>query len=107
MPQSVHGSGGVNQVYRYQLISMSPDGAIELKLLLSLPVVIGEADANGGAVERCGVVSQAQLLGSDGGFAHMMGSLLSHDNGQFTRNEEAQFIVPRSIQYCSGSLIST
>ena len=48
---------------------MSPDGALELKSLLGLPVVLSVADANGGKVERCGVISQAQLLGSDGGFA--------------------------------------
>jgi type VI secretion system secreted protein VgrG len=69
LPQSVHGSEGVNQAYRYQVECLSPDGAIELKSLLGLPVVIGVLDANGDAVERCGVVSQAQLLGSDGGFA--------------------------------------
>jgi type VI secretion system secreted protein VgrG len=69
LPQSVRGSEGVNQAYRYSLECLSPDGAIELKSLLGLPVVIGVLDANGGAVERCGVVSQAQLLGSDGGFA--------------------------------------
>jgi type VI secretion system secreted protein VgrG len=69
LPQSVSGSEGVNQAYRYSLECLSPDGAIELKSLLGLPVVIGVLEANGGAVERCGVVSQAQLLGSDGGFA--------------------------------------
>ncbi|AMC34082.1 type VI secretion system Vgr family protein [Janthinobacterium sp. B9-8] len=69
LPQRVEGSEGINQAYRYQIDCLSPDGALELKSLLGLPVVLAVADANGSEIERCGVVSQAQLLGSDGGFA--------------------------------------
>ncbi|AMC34365.1 type VI secretion system Vgr family protein [Janthinobacterium sp. B9-8] len=69
LPQRVTGSEGINQAYRYQIDCLSPDGALELKSLLGLPVVLAVADANGDAIERCGVISQAQLLGSDGGFA--------------------------------------
>ncbi|WP_297576904.1 type VI secretion system Vgr family protein, partial [uncultured Deefgea sp.] len=69
LPQSVTGREGLNQPYRYHVDCLSPDGHIELKSLLGLPVVVEIRDANGGAVARCGVVSQAQLLGSDGGFA--------------------------------------
>ncbi|MCX7208097.1 MAG: type VI secretion system Vgr family protein [Proteobacteria bacterium] len=69
LPQRVDGSEGINQAYRYQIDCLSPDGALELKSLLGLPIVLSVADANGEAVERCGVISQAQLLGSDGGFA--------------------------------------
>ncbi|WP_082752898.1 type VI secretion system Vgr family protein [Janthinobacterium sp. B9-8] len=69
LPQRVEGSEGINQAYRYQIDCLSPDGALELKSLLGLPVVLVVADANGSEIERCGVVSQAQLLGSDGGFA--------------------------------------
>ncbi|NHQ88449.1 type VI secretion system tip protein VgrG [Iodobacter sp. HSC-16F04] len=69
LPQRVTGSEGINQAYRYQIDCLSSDAALELKSLLGLPVVLAVADANGDAVERCGVISQAQLLGSDGGFA--------------------------------------
>jgi type VI secretion system secreted protein VgrG len=69
LPQSVSGREGVNQAYRYQINCLSPSNDIELKSLLGLPIVLGVADANGDVIERCGVVSQAQLLGSDGGFA--------------------------------------
>ncbi|AZN35327.1 type VI secretion system Vgr family protein [Iodobacter ciconiae] len=69
LPQQVSGSEGVNRAYRYQIDCLSPDGTLELKSLLGLPVVLSVADANGSEIERCGVVSQAQLLGSDGGFA--------------------------------------
>ncbi|MFC7419202.1 type VI secretion system Vgr family protein [Iodobacter arcticus] len=69
LPQRVEGSEGINQAYRYQIDCLSPDGALELKSLLGLPVVLAVADANGSEIERCGVISQAQLLGSDGGFA--------------------------------------
>uniref|UniRef100_UPI0025DCB645 type VI secretion system Vgr family protein n=1 Tax=Iodobacter sp. TaxID=1915058 RepID=UPI0025DCB645 len=69
LPQRVTGREGINQAYRYQIDCLSPDGALELKSLLGLPIVLSIANANGEAIERCGVVSQAQLLGSDGGFA--------------------------------------
>ncbi|MFC7421269.1 type VI secretion system tip protein TssI/VgrG [Iodobacter arcticus] len=69
LPQRVEGSEGINQAYRYQVDCLSPDAALELKSLLGLPVVLSVADANGGEIARCGVISQAQLLGSDGGFA--------------------------------------
>jgi type VI secretion system secreted protein VgrG len=69
LPQRVEGSEGINQAYRYQIDCLSPDGALELKSLLGLPIVLSVANANGGDIERCGVISQAQLLGSDGGFA--------------------------------------
>ncbi|WP_293933523.1 contractile injection system protein, VgrG/Pvc8 family, partial [Iodobacter sp.] len=63
------GREGVSQAYRYQLDCLSPDGALELKSLLGLPVVVSISTAEGGLIERCGVVSQAALAGSDGGFA--------------------------------------
>ncbi|AZN36104.1 type VI secretion system Vgr family protein [Iodobacter ciconiae] len=69
LPQHVTGSEGINQAYRYQIDCLSPDSALELKSLLGLPVVLSIENADGEAVERCGVISQAQLLGSDGGFA--------------------------------------
>ncbi|MDW5416629.1 type VI secretion system tip protein TssI/VgrG [Iodobacter sp. CM08] len=69
LPQSISGQEGVNQAYRYQIDCLSPDGSLELKSLLGLPVVIAISDADGGVIERCGVISQTKLLGSDGGFA--------------------------------------
>jgi type VI secretion system secreted protein VgrG len=69
LPQSVTGREGVNQAYHYQIDCLSPSGEIQLKSLLGLPIVLGVADANGDKIERCGVVSQAQMLGADGGFA--------------------------------------
>ncbi|MDW5418243.1 type VI secretion system tip protein TssI/VgrG, partial [Iodobacter sp. CM08] len=69
LPQRVMGSEGINQAYRYQIDCLSPDGALELKSLLGLPIVLSIENANGDAIERCGVVSQVRLLGSDGGFA--------------------------------------
>jgi len=67
LPQRVTGSEGINRAFRYQVDCLS-SGNLELKSLLGLPVVLAIADANGDAIERCGVISQAQLLGSDGGF---------------------------------------
>ncbi|MDW5417819.1 type VI secretion system tip protein TssI/VgrG [Iodobacter sp. CM08] len=69
LPQRVTGSEGINQAYCYQLECLSPDSHLELKSLLGLPVVLSVIDANGAAIERCGIVSKAELLGSDGGFA--------------------------------------
>jgi len=69
LPQTISGQEGVSQAYRYQIDCLSSDGSLELKSLLGLPVVIAISDADGGKIERCGVITQAQLLGSDGGFA--------------------------------------
>ncbi|MCD4506230.1 type VI secretion system tip protein VgrG [Chromobacterium piscinae] len=69
LPQSLDGEEGVSKAYRYQLTCLSPDGAIELKSLLGQSARIGIADAQGHETIRCGVVSQARLMGSDGGFA--------------------------------------
>jgi type VI secretion system secreted protein VgrG len=68
LPQSLDGEEGVSKAYRYQLTCLSPDGAIELKTLLGQSARIGIADAQGQETIRCGVVSQARLMGSDGGF---------------------------------------
>ena len=69
LPLSLGGEEGVSRAYRYTLTCLSPDGNIELKTLLGQPVRIGIADADGDETIRCGVVSQARLAGSDGGFA--------------------------------------
>jgi type VI secretion system secreted protein VgrG len=69
LPQRVTGSEGINRAFHYEVNCLSSNGDLELKSLLGLPVVLAIENANGDAIERCGVVSQAQLLGSDGGFA--------------------------------------
>ncbi|QBC42126.1 type VI secretion system Vgr family protein [Iodobacter fluviatilis] len=69
LPQRVTGSEGINRAFHYEVNCLSSNGDLELKSLLGLPVVLAIENVNGDAIERCGVVSQAQLLGSDGGFA--------------------------------------
>ncbi|WP_137009672.1 type VI secretion system Vgr family protein [Aquitalea aquatilis] len=69
LPHTLDGSEGVSEAYRYQLSCLSPDGTIELKSLLGVAARLGVLDAAGSEVVRCGVVSRAELLGSDGGFA--------------------------------------
>ncbi|MBA4709088.1 type VI secretion system Vgr family protein [Aquitalea aquatica] len=69
LPHTLDGSEGVSEAYRYQLTCLSPDGTIELKSLLGVAARLGVLDADGNEVVRCGVVSRAELLGSDGGFA--------------------------------------
>ncbi|MFC3249112.1 type VI secretion system Vgr family protein [Chromobacterium piscinae] len=69
LPLSLEGEEGLSRAYRYTLACLSPDGNIELKTLLGQPARIGIADADGDETIRCGVVSQAKLAGSDGGFA--------------------------------------
>ena len=55
--------------YRFRVECLAPDDGIELKSLLGLPVRLGIAGADGSESLRCGVVSAAETLGSDGGFA--------------------------------------
>ncbi|WP_081543611.1 type VI secretion system Vgr family protein [Chromobacterium violaceum] len=69
LPQMLDGEEGVSRAYRFQLDCLSPDGQIELKSLLGHPARIGLMNAEGGEDVRCGVISQARLLGSDGGFS--------------------------------------
>ncbi|MDW5419287.1 type VI secretion system Vgr family protein, partial [Iodobacter sp. CM08] len=69
LPQRVTGIEGLNRPFLYSIDCLSADAALELKSLLGLPIVLSITDAEGGMVERCGVISKAQLLGSDGGFA--------------------------------------
>ncbi|PRP71325.1 type VI secretion system protein [Chromobacterium amazonense] len=69
LPLALDGEEGVSRSYRFTVTCLSPDGAIELKTLLGQPARIGIEDASGGESIRCGVVSEARLVGSDGGFA--------------------------------------
>ncbi|WP_246879400.1 type VI secretion system Vgr family protein [Chromobacterium violaceum] len=69
LPLGLDGEEGVSKSYRYTLTCLSPDGNIELKTLLGQSARIGIRGADGDETIRCGVVSQARLAGSDGGFA--------------------------------------
>ncbi|MDN0083491.1 type VI secretion system tip protein TssI/VgrG, partial [Crenobacter sp. SG2305] len=69
LPQQLDGEEALSDSYRYQLTCLSPDTDLALKDLLGQPVRLTVQDADGAAVARCGVVSAAQALGSDGGFA--------------------------------------
>ncbi|TJZ61641.1 type VI secretion system tip protein VgrG, partial [Chitiniphilus eburneus] len=69
LPQSVTGDEALSQPYRYQLECLSPDVGLPLKSLLGLPVQLGILTADGEEVVRCGVVTAAQALPADGGFA--------------------------------------
>ncbi|MDN0082331.1 type VI secretion system tip protein TssI/VgrG [Crenobacter sp. SG2305] len=69
LPQALTGEEALSDAYRYQLTCLSPDTELALKELLGQPVRLAVQDADGAAVARCGVVSSAQALGSDGGFA--------------------------------------
>ncbi|WP_308445840.1 type VI secretion system Vgr family protein, partial [Chitinolyticbacter albus] len=69
LPQSVSGEEALSQPYRYVVECLSPDVGLALKSLLGLPAELGILTAEGGTVVRCGVITRAQALPSDGGFA--------------------------------------
>ncbi|MDN0084589.1 type VI secretion system tip protein TssI/VgrG [Crenobacter sp. SG2305] len=69
LPLAVHGDEAVSDSYRYRVECLSPDAGLELKSLLGVPVRLGIAGAEGAEQVRCGVVSAAEAVGSDGGFA--------------------------------------
>ncbi|WP_434631292.1 type VI secretion system Vgr family protein [Chromobacterium sp. CV08] len=69
LPQSLQAEEGISRPCRYTVACLSPDTGIALKSLLEQPARIGMEDAAGGESIRCGVVSQARLAGTDGGFA--------------------------------------
>ncbi|KMJ49733.1 type VI secretion system protein, partial [Vogesella sp. EB] len=69
LPLSLSGDEALAGDYRFRVECLAPDDGIELKSLLGLPVRLGIAGADGRESLRCGVVSAAETLGSDGGFA--------------------------------------
>ncbi|GLS03726.1 type IV secretion protein Rhs [Chitiniphilus shinanonensis] len=69
LPQAVSGEEALSQPYRYVVECVASDAGLELKRLLGLPAQLGILTADGGEVTRCGVVTRAQALPSDGGFA--------------------------------------
>ncbi|SMF56711.1 type VI secretion system Vgr family protein [Pseudogulbenkiania subflava] len=69
LPLAVHGDEAVSDSYRYRVECLSPDTGLELKSLLGVPVRLGIAGADGTEQVRCGVVSAAEAVGSDGGFS--------------------------------------
>ncbi|AOX99933.1 type VI secretion system Vgr family protein [Jeongeupia sp. USM3] len=69
LPQTAIGDEAVSRCFRYGVTCLSPDTGIELKTLLGQPARLGLLDADGGEVVRCGMVTAAESLGSDGGFA--------------------------------------
>ncbi|EEG09507.1 type VI secretion system Vgr family protein [Pseudogulbenkiania ferrooxidans] len=69
LPLSLSGDEALAGDYRFRVECLSASDSIELKALLGLPVRLGIAGADGSESLRCGVVSAAEALGSDGGFA--------------------------------------
>ncbi|SCK08695.1 type VI secretion system Vgr family protein [Vogesella sp. LIG4] len=69
LPLSLSGEEALAGDYRFRVECLSPNDGIELKTLLGSPVRLGIAGADGSESLRCGVVSAAEALGSDGGFA--------------------------------------
>jgi len=84
LPQSVTGDEAINTPYRYTVLCDSPDDAIDLRKLIGiiaqLDILTGEGgiknlalSASSGADEknvvRTGIITKAESLPSDGGFA--------------------------------------
>ncbi|MDC7696418.1 type VI secretion system Vgr family protein [Vogesella indigofera] len=69
LPLALTGDEALAGNYRFRVECLSASDSIELKTLLGLPVRLGIAGADGAESLRCGVVSAAEALGSDGGFA--------------------------------------
>ncbi|WP_133684324.1 type VI secretion system Vgr family protein, partial [Paludibacterium purpuratum] len=63
------GQEAVSDGYRYTVDCLSPDAQLALKDLLGLSARLAIRDQNGDQVLRGGVISQAEALGSDGGFS--------------------------------------
>ena len=70
LPLSLSLDEAVSECYAARIDCLSPDGDIPLKSLLGVAARIGVVDAEGQESVRCGVVSRAESLGADGGFAH-------------------------------------
>ena len=79
LPQSVEGVESLSACYKYEVICLSPDAFIPLNSLLGRPAQLDVITGEGGGfsfgpevvedITRCGVITAAQALPSDGGFA--------------------------------------
>ena len=69
LPHRLHGEEGLSQHYRYTLDCLSPDARLELKTLLGQPVEIGLLLPEGGERLYTGLITRAEQVGADGGFA--------------------------------------
>lgn len=68
LPQSIDGQEAVSDGYRYTVDCLSPDTSLALRNLLGLSARLAIRNQDGNQVVRGGVISQAQVIGSDGGF---------------------------------------
>lgn len=69
LPLQLDAEEGLCRACRYTVVCLSPDSGIALKSLLGQPARVAIEGAAGEAFIRCGVVSEAGQVGSDGGFA--------------------------------------
>jgi len=76
LPQSLEGREALSTSYRYEVTCLSPDAFIPLDGLLGLGAQLDILSGGGGLFEpggeqltRCGLITEAQALPSDGGFA--------------------------------------
>ncbi|MCL2591703.1 MAG: phage late control D family protein, partial [Betaproteobacteria bacterium] len=78
LPQSVEGTESLSKCYKYEVTCLSPDAFIPLEGLLGQAAQLDITTGEGGGsipteapeeITRCGLITQAQMLPSDGGFA--------------------------------------
>jgi type VI secretion system secreted protein VgrG len=69
IPHTLEGSEALGEPYRFEITCFSPNASIELKTLLGLPARLGILTAAGARILRCGVITHAEALSSDGGAA--------------------------------------
>jgi len=70
MPHRLVGEQRVNAPFRYTLDCFSQQGDIELKTLMAQPARLSVLQADGGYRHLHGVVSEAAMLGEDGGVTY-------------------------------------
>ena len=80
LPQSLEGREALSESYRYEVTCLSPDAFIPLDGLLGQGAQLDILSGGGGLFEpggeqltRCGLITEAQALPSDGGFANLPG----------------------------------
>jgi type VI secretion system secreted protein VgrG len=79
LPQSVEGTERLSSCYKYEVTCLSPDAFIPLGSLLGQPAQLDILTGAGGLLDfdddapeevtRCGLITKARALPSDGGFA--------------------------------------
>ena len=106
LPHTLNGSEALSTCYRFELNCLSLDAQLELKHFQGQVVEIGILQSDGERRYINGIVSSAQTLGSDGGFAQYgltiepALALLTHRVNSRAFQDKSVVEIVSAIRFC-------